>query len=67
VASKMCSRLANWVKMSGAAIVTNQSSTRVRVSQTMFPTAGDDSPIHNAGESLHVGARYATASGADGE
>ena len=38
----MCSRLADWVKMSGAAIVTNQSSTRARVSRTMFLPAGDE-------------------------
>jgi len=63
----MCSRLADWVKMSGAAIVTKSVFDQGSSSRTMFLTTGNDSPIHNAGQSLHVGARYATTSGAGGK
>ena len=53
--------------MSGAAIVTKSVFDQGSSSRTMFLTTGNDSPIHNAGQSLHVGARYAATSGADDE
>jgi hypothetical protein len=63
----MYSRLADWVKMSGAAFVTISVFDQGSSSRTMFLTASSDSPIHDAGQPLHVGARYATTSSAGDE
>jgi len=52
--------------MSGVAIVTKSVFDQGSSCRTMFLTT-DDSPIYNAGQSLHVGVRYATTSGAGGE
>jgi len=53
--------------MSGAAVVTKSVFDQGLSSRTMFLTTGNDGPIHNAGQSLHARARYATTSGAGGE